>query len=186
MPPQPYTWDGLNPDGTPLRWDQPGLTWDGSFPEPQTKPMKAPQLRVQLGFSNAADHSVAEITEAVIGGLYVSPHWTPPPAFPVTLIALQDALDAFTDAIAQADLGGPTDTAHKNNQRDLLVALILVDLGVEQRAPQFEVDRHRRLARGLRPGAGVGRGDHGTAGDRVLRPRWSAAVRLSGGGALIA
>jgi hypothetical protein len=31
MPPQPYTWDGSNPDGTPLRWDQPGLTWNGSL-----------------------------------------------------------------------------------------------------------------------------------------------------------
>ena len=85
------------------------------------------QLRVQLGFTNAADHSVVERTEEVLLGLYVSPLWNPvppAPARPVTLAALQAGLDQFSDAIAKADMGGPADTAEKNNKRDVLVGLL--------------------------------------------------------------
>ena len=83
-----------------------------------------PQLRVQLGFTNAADHSVVERAEAVLAGLYVSPLWTAPPAPPVTQAALQTALNLFGDAMATADAGGPADTADKNNKRDVLVGLL--------------------------------------------------------------
>lgn len=127
MPPQPATWNGTNPDGTPLRWNQPGLTWNGFVPEPQTKPKKMPQLRVQLGFSNAADHSVEERAGEVLAGLYASPLWNPvPPAPepPVTSAALEAAKEAFGHAIATADMGGPPDTAEKNNKREELVTLL--------------------------------------------------------------
>ena len=84
-------------------------------------------LRVQLGFTNAADHSVVEQTEDVLLGLYVSLSWNPvPPApvRPVTQAALQTALDQFGDAMAKTDMGGPADTADKNNKRDVLIALL--------------------------------------------------------------
>ena len=85
------------------------------------------QLRVQLGFTNAADHSVGERAEEVLLGLYVSPLWNPvppAPAPPVSQATLQTARDLFTDAIAKADMGGPADTADKNNKRDVLVAML--------------------------------------------------------------
>ena len=125
MPQPPLTWDGTDAQGQPLRWDTPGLTWDGNLPE-TPKPTKKMQLRVQLGFTQAADHSIVEQTEELILGLYVSPLWTSPPApaRPVTQAALQTALDQFSAAIATADMGGPADTADKNNKRDTLVALL--------------------------------------------------------------
>jgi hypothetical protein len=86
-----------------------------------------PQLRVLLGFSNAAAHSVIERTDEVLAGLYSSPLWTPvppAPAPPVAQAALQTARDDFGEAMAHADMGGPTDTATKNNQRDVLVSLV--------------------------------------------------------------
>lgn len=127
MPQKPITWGGKNPDGTPLRWGQPGLTWNGFIPEPATKPRKMPQLRVQLGFSNAADHSVSERADEVIAGLFASPLWNPLPAglsFPVTEVDLNAGNVAFGEAIAKADMGGPADTAEKNNKREVLVDLL--------------------------------------------------------------
>ena len=126
MPRIPVTWNGLNSKGQPLTWGDPEFVWNGFLPEPQT-PTKKMQLRVQLGFTNAADHSVAERAEAVIAGLYVSPLWNPLPpgvSFPVAQTVLQPALDNFGEAMAVADAGGPPDTAGKNNKRDVLVALL--------------------------------------------------------------
>ena len=86
-----------------------------------------PQLRVLLGFTNAPDHSVVERAEAVHDGLYVSPLWTPAPPAPVppvTAVALKVATDAFIAAMAKADMGGPADTAQKNNQREVVIGLL--------------------------------------------------------------
>ena len=44
-------------------------------------------------------------------------------SFPVAQAALQTARQSFSDAIAAADMGGPADTADKNNKRDVLVGL---------------------------------------------------------------
>ena len=84
------------------------------------------QLRVQLGFTNAADHSVVEQTEELLLGLYVSPLWTSPPApaRPVTQAALQTAHDNLSAAIAKAEMGGPADTADKHNKREALITLL--------------------------------------------------------------
>ena len=84
------------------------------------------QLRVQLGFTQAADHSLEEQAEELLLGLYVNPLWTSPPAptRPVTQAALQTAHDNLSAAIAKAEMGGPADTADKNNKRDTLVALL--------------------------------------------------------------
>ncbi|MBL9118194.1 MAG: hypothetical protein JNJ83_24525 [Verrucomicrobiaceae bacterium] len=43
MATSPLTWDGIDAQGQPLRWDS-SLTWDGSVPQPT--PTKMPQLRV--------------------------------------------------------------------------------------------------------------------------------------------
>jgi hypothetical protein len=109
----PLTWDGKDAQGNPLRWDTPGLTWNGFLPQPNRKPM--PQLRVLLGFASAADHSLDETK------LYGNAAYTTPP---VTLVALQAALAAFTAAIATAAQGGPADTADKNSKRDDLIDLL--------------------------------------------------------------
>ena len=136
--PIPITWNGTDAQGNPLRWNQPGLTWNGLVPEPQTKPKKMPQLRVQLGFTNAPDHSVVERTDDVLGGLYVSDLWNPLPAglsFPVAQADLLTARTDFSDSVAAADMGGPADTADKNNKRDVLVGLL-------RRLASFVQDHH--------------------------------------------
>ncbi len=127
MPQRPVTWNGLNSHGQPLTWGDPEFVWNGSINQPPTNPRKMPQLRVLLGFSNAPDHAVTERADAVLAGLYVSDLWNPLPAplaFPVTQAALQTARDNFSDGMAAADMGGPADTADKNNKRDVLVALL--------------------------------------------------------------
>lgn len=119
MPPTPATWNGQDSQGNPLRWNS-GLTWNGNLPEPQT-PKRMPQLRVLLGFTNAPDHSLEETAQAVLDNLYGHAAYPSPP---VTKPALQAALTAFSQAIAAAKMGGPADTADKNNKRDALVALL--------------------------------------------------------------
>ena len=120
----PLTWDGVNAQGQPLRWDTPGLTWDGFVPQPT--PRRMPQLRVLLGFTTASDASTLETGQAVHDHLYTSPLWAVPPnpPLPVTAAILDAALEAFSSAIAAAQLGGPADTAEKNNKRDDLIVLL--------------------------------------------------------------
>ena len=119
----PLTWDGTDAQGQPLRWDS-GLTWNGSVPQPN--PKKMPQLRVLLNFATASDASLSERAQAVHDSLYVSPLWTVPPnpVYPVTQIALNAAIDAFATASAAAALGGPADTAMKNQRREELITLV--------------------------------------------------------------
>jgi len=112
------TLDGLDAQGNPLRLDTPGLTCDGPLPN---LPKRMPQLRVLLGFSNAPDHSVEETAQAVHDHLFGHAAYPTPP---VTAVALQAAMTAFSAAVAAAALGGPMETAAKNNQRDILVDLL--------------------------------------------------------------
>ena len=121
MPSTPATWDGQDSQGNPLRWNTPGLTWDGLIPQPPTQPKRMPQLRVLLGFTNAPDHSIEETAQAVLGNLYGNATYPSPP---VTHAALQAALTAFSTAIATAAQGGPADTADKNNKRAALIDLL--------------------------------------------------------------
>lgn len=114
----PITWDGTDAQGQPLRWDTPGLTWDGFLPQSSTR---MPQLRVLLGFASASDHSLEETAQSVLDNLYGNPLYPDPP---VTEAALQAALSAFSAAIAAASTGGPQETADKNNKRDVLVGLL--------------------------------------------------------------
>lgn len=112
------TWNGTDLQGQPLRWNQPGLVWNGDLPQPTTKRM---QLRVLLGFADAPDHSLEELATAVLLKLYGNPAYPSPT---VASAALTSARDAFTAAIAAASLGGPAQTADKNNKRDALVSLL--------------------------------------------------------------
>lgn len=118
MAPTPLTWDGHYPDGTPLRWDDPGLFWDGNVPESKKR---MAQLRVLLGFTNAPDHSLEETAGSVITNLYGNAAYATPP---VTKVALQTALTNFTNAIAAQAQGGTAATAEKNDKRDVLVGLL--------------------------------------------------------------
>ena len=79
------------------------------------------QLRVQLGFTSAPDHSLEEITLSVLTNLYGNPAYPSPP---VTQGPLQTALDNFTAAIAAQAQGGTAATAQKSNMRDALIALL--------------------------------------------------------------
>jgi hypothetical protein len=115
----PLTWNGTDSQGNPLRWDTPGLTWNGFVPQPQPKRMS--QLRVLLGFASAADHSLEERATAVQMKLYGNPSYSTPP---VTDTAFAAALTAFSESIATAALGGPADTADKNAKREVLIGLL--------------------------------------------------------------
>ena len=79
------------------------------------------QLRVLLGFTNAPDHTLEEVTLAVLENLYGNPAF---PAPPVTEAALQTALGAFTAAIAGQAQGGTAATADKENKRETLIGLL--------------------------------------------------------------
>ena len=115
----PITWDGKDAQGNPLRWDTPGLTWNGTLPQPTRKRM--PQLRVLLSFAFGSDHELESTAAAVHSKLYTVPAYPTPP---VTAAALQTALDEFGVAIAAAEQGGPEQTADKNNKRDALIELL--------------------------------------------------------------
>ena len=79
------------------------------------------QLRVLLGFSSAGDHQLEELAGSVIQKMTGNPAYLTPP---VTLIAVQAALTAFTAAIAAQQHGGTAATADKNNKRDALIELL--------------------------------------------------------------
>ncbi len=120
----PITWDGTDANGQPLRWDTPGLRWNGFVPQPTPKRMS--QLRVLLGFANAPDHSLDELASAVSQKLYGNALYDAPPTLvpPVTQAALDTAQTNFSEAVATAALGGPEDTADKNNKREILIGLL--------------------------------------------------------------
>lgn len=102
-----------------MRWDT-GLTWDGFVPQPQPR-KRMSQLRVLLGFASAADHSLEERATAVKMKLYGNAAF---PAPPVLEADFETALTAFEEACAAAALGGPADTADKNNKREILIGLL--------------------------------------------------------------
>ena len=121
MPDIPATWDGSPGPGQTLTWDRLGLTWDGSLPNPNPPPKRMPQLRVQLGFTNAPDHSLEETAGTVLDNLYGNPAYPTPP---VTAALLTAALTAFTESIAAQAQGGTAATAEKNNRRAALTDLL--------------------------------------------------------------
>src|SRR5258708_6746065 len=72
------------------------------------------KLRVSLGFSNLPDTELDNFILNVINGMTGNVNFPTPP---VTMANLQTAKDDFTAKIAAAQIGGPPDTANKNNSR---------------------------------------------------------------------
>jgi hypothetical protein len=77
-----------------------------------------PQLRVLLGFASAPDNSLDELAGVVLLKLYGNPVYPTPP---VTSANLTLGRNNFTNAVAAADIGGPIETATKNNLRGVLI-----------------------------------------------------------------
>ncbi len=126
--PKPVTWNGTDAQGQPLRWDS-GLKWNGTVPDPPPDPSPPPKkmntriLHVALAFADGPDHAVEETATAVMDKLYGNTHYPTPP---VTSVDLEAARDAFTSAVGAATNGGKEDTAHRDNTRADLVALLRV------------------------------------------------------------
>ncbi len=114
----PLTWNGTDAQGQPLRWNTPGLVWGGFLPQPNKK---MPKLKVSLAFAKASDHGLEERAQAVSSNLYGVAAFADPP---VTKVALDAGLAAFSLAIAAAEQGGPADRADKNNKRVALIDLL--------------------------------------------------------------
>ena len=101
-----------------MRWSS-GLKWNGFVPD--STPTKMSQLRVLLNFASAPDHALEERATAVHGGLYGQPAYPTPP---VTQAALLTGITNFSTSIATAEMGGPAETAEKNNMREILIGLL--------------------------------------------------------------
>lgn len=76
--PTPFRWNGTDAQGQTLRWNAPGVTWNGAAANPppsnNSPPAKTmPQLHVLLDFVKAPDHGVEDRAGAVIASLYADP-----------------------------------------------------------------------------------------------------------------
>ncbi len=78
-------------------------------------------LRVNLGFATTTDTGLDDFTEGVLLKLYGHASYPSPP---VTSAALTTAKNNFSAANAAAALGGPAQTAEKENKRGILIALL--------------------------------------------------------------
>ena len=78
-------------------------------------------LRVSLGFAKLPDTELDNFAQVVINMITGNAAYPTPP---VTIIALQTAEDDFTAKPAVAQVGGPMDTAVKNNSRAALLGLL--------------------------------------------------------------
>lgn len=129
MAPPNAIWNGTDSQGNPLRWDTPGLTWNGLIPEPLTSSKRMPHLRVSLAFTNAADHIVEETASDVSAHLFGNAAYPSPPVIKAALDAANTALSA---AITAQQEGGKAATAAKNNKRETLVGLLRLLAGYVQ------------------------------------------------------
>ena len=119
MTQKPLVWDGNDAQNKPLRWDTPGLTWDGFVPA--TKGNKQMNTRVLLGFANADDHALEERVEAVIKGMTGNAAFPSPP---VTMAELQASFTGFSAALGAQQIGGMAATSAKNDARAELIGLL--------------------------------------------------------------
>jgi chitodextrinase len=77
--------------------------------------------KVSLGFAELSDTGLDNFAQGVIAALTGNPTYPTPP---VTLANLQAAVDDFTTRMAAAQTGGVSETAAKNNSRDVLVGML--------------------------------------------------------------
>ena len=85
-----------------------------------------PILHVLLDFADGPDHNLEVRAGAVHTQLYTAEGAAayPDAATVVSAADLGAAIDAFKVAAAKAKVGGPADTADKNNKRDILIGLL--------------------------------------------------------------
>ena len=77
--------------------------------------------KVSLSFGSFSDVALDNFAQGVIDSMTGNGAYPTPP---VTLANLQTAKDDFTTKIAAAQVGGPPDTAAKNNSRQSLLGLL--------------------------------------------------------------
>lgn len=77
--------------------------------------------KVSLGFAKLPDTELDNFAQSVIDAMTGNATYPTPP---VTLANLQTAKDNFTAKIAAAQIGGPADTAAKNNSRQTLLGML--------------------------------------------------------------
>jgi hypothetical protein len=78
-------------------------------------------VKVSLNFGKFSDTELDNFAQAVIDAMTGNAAF---PAPPVTTANLQTAKDDFTTKIAAAQVGGPPDTAAKNNSRQSLLGML--------------------------------------------------------------
>jgi hypothetical protein len=79
------------------------------------------QLRVSLGFAKLPDKELDNFAKSVKDQMTGNAAFPTPP---VTLANLETARSDFEQKIADAAVGGPPDTAAKNNQRQILLGML--------------------------------------------------------------
>ena len=87
------------------------------------------KLRVSLGFSKLPDTELDNFIFNVINMMTGNASFPTPP---VTMAALGAARTDFTAKIAAAQIGGPPDTANKNNSRSTALEMLKKDAGYVQ------------------------------------------------------
>jgi len=78
-------------------------------------------LRVSLLFARVPDAELDNFAQGIINSMTANAAYPSPP---VTMAALQAAINDFTNKIAAAQTGGPPDTAAKYNSRQSLLGLL--------------------------------------------------------------
>src|SRR6266853_1166397 len=78
-------------------------------------------FRISLAFATLSDAEIGNFTHGVIEGMT---NHTAYPEPPVTLANLQTARTGYEVKLAAAKLGGPPDTAAKNNAREELRGML--------------------------------------------------------------
>ena len=80
-----------------------------------------PLRRVSFGFTELTDTGLDDFCEGVTLKLYGNASYPVPPVAAADLIT---ARNQYSAALAAANLGGPAQTAEKNNKRDVLTTLL--------------------------------------------------------------
>src|SRR5712691_6433369 len=94
-------------------------------------------FRISLAFATLSDAEIGDFTHGVIEGMTNNTAYPEPP---VTLANLQTAHTGFGVKVAEAKLGGPPDTAVKNNARQELLGML------RQLASYVQINCHNDLA----------------------------------------
>ena len=77
--------------------------------------------KVSLAFARLSDSELDNFAHGVFNAMTGNAAFPSPP---VTLANLQTATNDFTAKVASADVGGPADTAAKNNSRQTLIGIL--------------------------------------------------------------